>query len=51
MISPRMCVLILQSDVKIVHLPPVAYGGVGEQPPSSKFQSFDKVKPDCKLSG
>ena len=25
--------------------------GVFKQPPPSKFRSFDKVKPDCKLSG
>ena len=26
-------------------------GGWGVQPPSPKFRSFDKVEPDCKLSG
>ena len=44
---------IRNDDTQWYHLLSVAYrGGVGVfKPPPPKFQSFDKVEPDCKLSG
>ena len=44
--------LCLELKFILVLFSGVARGGVGVfKPPPPKFQSFDKVEPDCKLSG